>query len=563
MAYINRYTGAYPSDAELMKIEGMKIIDLVPPGSIQALGSGTVAVVGEFLKEGVHGNAGSVNVNTPLEVTSSAEMASNFGGWSNFSNPGGASYPPGLVPTTYDGNGFLAVKNKKFSRLVLVNVEQSVGTCTLTVVATGDGVAAGTAPGFTIPAGTRVQNSAGVDVFALVEDVIILPGLTTATPAGSYVAGTPNTATVTLVKMRRVLGTALTPTADSVVASDAAAIFAINGLTPYVASPTLLAMDCTLFSTVTAWSEAIAEAAYSAGINSLLTGGNPANQVNVVVAARHTQNIMGYLKSHVIEASSGGRGRIACFSPPLGTVKATARGATTVGVGNSTISRSDRCIYCYPGITMLVPEIPAATISAGLSPTVTWASDVTVASVLSQLSEEYNPGWGGASQYMSYVTGVESAVGALTAADYVLFKAAGIAAPIIDPVNGCQIQSGVNSVDPVAMFSSKNIARRRMADKIQDDLANGLVSFLKGLNTPTNRRCAGAMARSYLDGLLSEDNPSKQRIAAYSIDEVSGNTAAGIAQGLFVMLITVQTISSMDYIVLQANIGETVTVEVL
>jgi len=68
------------------------------------------------------------------------------------------------------------------------------------------------------------------------------------------------------------------------------------------------------------------------------------------------------------------------------------------------------------------------------------------------------------------------------------------------------------------------------------------------------------MIEEFLEGLLSSNNPAAQRILAYSVDEDSGNTAAKLAQGIFVILVNVQTISSMDAIVLQCQMGESVTV---
>jgi len=206
----------------------------------------------------------------------------------------------------------------------------------------------------------------------------------------------------------------------------------------------------------------------------------------------------------------------------------------------------------------MIPEIPTATVSAARPALQDWPFDASYAAVLSNLAEEQNPGV--KNDWLGHVVGIESGVTGLVRADYEAFKRLGISAPRIDAVNGCVIQSGVVSVDPAAYPALKNVARRRMTDKITDDIAAALAGFDKALSTPTNRRAVGSLIRGYLEGLLSEDNPAKQRIAAYMVDEVSGNTPAALAQGIFVVIIQVQTLSSMDYIVLQAQIGETVTI---
>jgi hypothetical protein len=197
-------------------------------------------------------------------------------------------------------------------------------------------------------------------------------------------------------------------------------------------------------------------------------------------------------------------------------------------------------------------------VSAASSSTQNVTFDSTVAAVLSNLAEEYNPGV--KNDYMGHVVAIESGVNGLTRADYEDFRRYGICAPRIDAVNGAVIQSGVTSVNPTTYPQLRNIARRRMADKIQDDIAASLVGFEKSLNTPTNRRAVGSLIRTYLEELLSPDNPAKQRILEYRVDEVSGNTQSGLDNGVFVVLVEVKTISSMDFIVLQANIGETVTI---
>jgi hypothetical protein len=64
-----------------------------------------------------------------------------------------------------------------------------------------------------------------------------------------------------------------------------------------------------------------------------------------------------------------------------------------------------------------------------------------------------------------------------------------------------------------------------------------------------------------MDGLLSRNNPSAQRIAGYTIDARSGNTPELLAQGLFRIILKVRTLASLDSIVVESTIGESVVVE--
>ena len=63
-----------------------------------------------------------------------------------------------------------------------------------------------------------------------------------------------------------------------------------------------------------------------------------------------------------------------------------------------------------------------------------------------------------------------------------------------------------------------------------------------------------------MDGLLSPGNSAAQRIEGYKIDGTSGNTAETLALGIYRIILNVRTIASLDAIVLQTTIGESVDV---
>lgn len=565
MPFIDRYN-SYPSDAVLTAIEGIKIIDLTPPGNIQGVGSNVVAVVGEFLRCGKRSNcyspASDSNINIPTEIFGSQDLLDTFGGWSAWSNPGGARPAPGNPGTLpLDGNGFLAIRNRKFARLVCVNVAQDVGTATITL--TTDLISAGVYQlpfAGKIPAGIRISDG-GTEIFATTEDIEFTAVTGSSLTAGVSWVGSGNVGaaefvmTMTGVPVRRLSGTVTTSFTTSGIVLAPEATTCLSGYT----------LDCTAFATSSGGeiTEDEMSTAYITALNALLNDSKPANEVSVVYSARHTGDgkivtAAGGLRDNAVTASAKGRGRIALVAPPLGTAHADAIKSSAPGVGNYGLS--DRVIYCYPGSNAFYPEIPSAYISSSSSGMLDWPAEPEMASILSQLPPERNPGE--QTEYINHVQATETGVTGLTRAKYEAYRASGIAALRIDPVTGVQFQSGVTSVNPATYPKLRNIYRRRMADYIQDSLAAALVAFNKSLNTPSKRNAIRGEIEAFMMDLLSANNPEMQRIAAYHVDEESGNTPTRLAQGIVVFLVEVQLLSTMDFITLVCNLGETVDVQV-
>jgi hypothetical protein len=138
--------------------------------------------------------------------------------------------------------------------------------------------------------------------------------------------------------------------------------------------------------------------------------------------------------------------------------------------------------------------------------------------------------------------------------DYINFRKSGIAAPRFD--NGlCTIQSGVTSVNPFIFPNLRNIARRRMADFIEDSLALRLKAFGKKLNSRSRRAVITQEVRAFMQGLVDSE-----RIDGYLLDPKSGNTKTTLALGVFRLIDKVRTLSSLDAIVLEVTAGESVDV---
>lgn len=416
---------------------------------------------------------------------------------------------------------------------VLSNLSFTAATVTGTALSAGK-----------IPAGTVVQTADGTKKYVTMQDVSVtvaaISGVT-ASGIGPY-----------SVKVRPATddGTGSSATAGSVIALERA----IDLGSFKVENPALVGA---------ALSEASIDAAYATAIDATDDPNGVSHDANVIFSARQSNAIRKKLRTNAIESSADGCfGRMAIVRPPLGTAKATAlSNVQEPGVG---AYRDQRVIYCYPGANTFVPLIAQRGTSGGAGFTVDGNVDVGadgfMASILSQLPPEENPGQ--TTSFMSAVNGLESSANAqgFKIGDYTNFRAKGIAALRMD--DGTAVfQSGVTSVDPSVNPQLRNIARRRMADFIQDTLARRAKAFGKKLSTFVRRKAMTNEIRAFLESLLSRANPQFQRIAGYTLDDKSGNTATTLAQGLYRIIIKVRTLASLDSIVLQTTIGESVEVD--
>jgi hypothetical protein len=304
------------------------------------------------------------------------------------------------------------------------------------------------------------------------------------------------------------------------------------------------------------------EALYATAIDALLTDESPGRDVNIVWAARTDSVIRTKLKSHVLDASSRGVGRIAVIAPEVNTLSLdTVLGSASPGVG---AVRDERVIYDWPGAQHFVQETVGFSLKTALATFSTDGllddrSDGWLASVMSVLPPENNPGQAGppVSEVMAPVLGFQRGVSGLGLAEYTSLRQKGVAGLRMDRTAGPIFQSGITTS---LTSGQKNIARRRMADFIEDSLADRYNQFSKKLMTNSLKDAVVGETVAFLLTLLSEDNPAAQRIAAFQVDSKSGNTPTTLAAGIFVVISRVQTLASADFIVAQAEIGENVRI---
>jgi hypothetical protein len=396
----------------------------------------------------------------------------------------------------------------------------------------------------TLPAGTRVQDALGTVRLVTMQDISVRATGTLAS-SGQLASGPYST------RVRHGLddGTGIGIGAfaiDTVTAPIVGAYFAVENPAPILAAMT----------------EGQIDAAYTTAIEATNSVDTVASQTNLIWSARQSNQVRNALRQNVNDASANGCfGRTAQIRPPLGTTRVQAKGPTAPGVN---AYRDQRVDYCFPGVQTFVSAIAARGLAGGPGFTadgvINVGSDGFLVSICSQLPPEENPGQ--QTTYALGALGIESNnpdVQNMGINDYIAFRANGIAAPRMS--DGAIIfQSGITSVNPAIFPQFRNIARRRMADYIQDSLALLLKSFGKKLNTPSRRAGVVSAVRTFMVQLLSPGNAAAQRIDGFKLDPVTGNTPETLALGLFRLILDTRTLSSLDSIVLQTTIGEAVDV---
>jgi len=665
MAGFIRRFGQFPSADVLTAIEGVNIIDLPPSGSIQGVGTGFACLIGEFqdCTFAVEFNETTALFEEnmrPVEVVTAQDLANKSGGFDSTIGQFGGD----------GGNGFVALRNKGFSRLAIVPINlassagikiwrelptnTSVTDPTPSTPVAGGQVPAGTefrsgvdriktaAPVFfadteafvtgvdgsvvaAAAAATQVFNSAGstfetdgvqegdilvcgvfgaagapgANAFTLrIVSVTSETGLVVEQLDGSNFAFTTDPATVFRIHPAAVasvggqrqfseapgynvpvrpltdgqgtgsdvadgswpVGTALTPVIvpPAITATTADPLSGLSGAT----NPATTVDYEALVQRSNAANDAALDALYSTAFDSLLDEDLPAREVNIVWAARRSNNNRTKLRQHVLDASAVGIGRTGVVSPELDITKSTAlatvTGDTAPGVG---ATRDERVDYSWPPALTFIPEAVGIEIATA-DGKVTDQGDLDVSydgflvSILSNLAPERNPGEATTvtARAQAGALGIARNVPKLDINAYTLLRRRGIAGYRVDPTVGNVIQSGVTTS---LISGQKNINRRRMADFIQDSLAARLVQLAKQPLTDDLEDTILTESTEFLEELLSADNPAAQRIQSFApVDGVSGNTPELRAKGVFVIIVRVQTLATADFITIQTEIGE-------
>lgn len=185
------------------------------------------------------------------------------------------------------------------------------------------------------------------------------------------------------------------------------------------------------------------------------------------------------------------------------------------------------------------------------------------ASVLSQIAPNIDPAYAANAQYLG---GIDSLELSLQRSDYISLMAAGISAFELDSDIGMKIKSGV--VTQISDSSKIMVFRRRMADYIIQSLSKFLKNYQNAPNSLQNRNNVNAAMVAFnrllegpagSAGIVPKDSEVSTGKASL-IDTNSLNTDDSIAAGYFKILYKRRIYSSMRFIVLQTQIGESVVV---
>jgi hypothetical protein len=433
---------------------------------------------------------------------------------------------------TTDWDGAIVIYNSDTSGVAKVRA-------TVATTATDFGFSLGTwgiqataADDVTIPAGTRVRNAGG-------SEWVTMQSIT----AGSTAF------TDWTVKIR--------PATDDGTATSA--LVSTLVVLPYAVRGAMFGVTNEL-PVNGALSELEIDNRYYTAIQSTVDLNSVAREANLIWAARQSNIVRRAMLENVVTASASGcLGRCTAIRPPLGTTRTVAKGTAEPGIQPY---RNERVFYTYPGVQTYVPAIALRGTAGGAGFTadgvINTGADGFLMSVLSRLASEENPGQ--LTTFLDAVRGLESGTeySGWVIDDYKSFKRYGIVAARMD--DGVAIfQSGVTSVNPTTTPDRVRIARRRMADEIQDSLARIAKPYGKKTNRRERRNMLASAFTTYMTGLVSPDDPTKQRIEGFSIDVKTPNTPNVIASGAYYLVVRARTLSTLDAIVIQSEIGDTVT----
>lgn len=173
-----------------------------------------------------------------------------------------------------------------------------------------------------------------------------------------------------------------------------------------------------------------------------------------------------------------------------------------------------------------------------------------LASVLSQTATDVHPISQEASQHL---VGVKQLTNTITRAQHILLKNGGVMAMDFDHLGAPRYATGITSS---VTAGEEDLAQRRMRDALELDLARLLVGYIGAKNSTENRAAVIAEVASYL-----EIKKSAQTIvddyATPAFIETSGERAAGLVK----LSVRVKTFSHWLYLVIDTQIGPSVSIE--
>ena len=284
------------------------------------------------------------------------------------------------------------------------------------------------------------------------------------------------------------------------------------------------------------------------GVNKAVTDADYTNAIDVA-AAENAGNILFLdeytearntkLLAHATETEDK---MVICGGPLNETI---TQAATAVATLRDT---AGRVIYAYNWVQTLVNNVKTFVHPAPF-----------IASIISNTSAHVDPAAVSNGQFLYGVTAINQDI---TRAGYIQLLNAGVCAFEYDPDIGFKLKSGI--VTQIADISKVTILRRRMADYLTNSIGRFLKLYQNEPNTAENRRAVKSAILSFIEGqeqlgILPKDS-EVQGGTAKIVDIDSLNTDQSLAEGRFVINYRQRIYSSMRFIVLIAEIGQSVVV---
>ena len=261
---------------------------------------------------------------------------------------------------------------------------------------------------------------------------------------------------------------------------------------------------------------------------------------NVLFLDSYNQTRNGYLKTHAALTQDK---MVICAEEEADSV---SDNETDVALLRDT---DGRIIYASNWVQTTVDGVPTYTSPAS------W-----VASIISQIAPNVDPAYAGNAGLLFGVTGLKKE---LSRDDYKRLMAAGVCSFEFDNDIGFKIKSGI--VTQIANSSKLTILRRRMADYLTNSIGVFLKVYQNDINSKDKRTAVKAAILNFIQqqeslGILPSDKEIVGGGKAKLVDIDSENTNDTIAAGKFFIVYKQRIFSSMRFIVLKAEIGESVVV---
>lgn len=297
---------------------------------------------------------------------------------------------------------------------------------------------------------------------------------------------------------------------------------------------------------------------YTNAINSFRGDALPQREVNLLTSARMTNAIRTALDQFAQVRKANGIGLVVVTAPEINQVSlGTVTGDAAPGVG---ATRDEETIYSWPGCQVQIPDAVGTAIKVATGVTTTdGLLDTSFAPFAVSLLSGIDPERSIAqvadpvAQILASVAGTQRGLPFLGIDEYTLMRSRGIAGLRISPTTKKpEVESEVtSSLDP----AKKYIHRRRMSFYIQDTLALALAPY-KDLPVNEQFRADVLIVHvHFFEDLLQPNQPERARIAAYALDDVSGNTADAQAAGAFFVSHFVELLSIAHNIVIGSTVG--------